>query len=468
MPKCAASIQTKIKSYVNEYPKEFSVNSDFLFCSLCAVNVNASKRYFVDSHRASSKHQLKLKTKSASQPTIAEAIHSVSKKADFYDDVTKAFLSADIPLEKLNNPQLRSLFENMKTPLPSESAARSRVEKISDECIEHVKEKLKGVDVFIVVDESEIRDVSFVNILVGRIDDPQTTYLIMTKDLEHAPNKNIICQVVEDALHLMEVPRERFLLLISDAAPYMHAAKNVLVSFYPNMFHITCAAHLLHNCVLRVKSFFVAVDELIARVQACIVKNRKRRQALKNAVQLPPSVVVTRWASWLKAALYYAENLPKVRDVINSFSGEGILTQRAKDACNSAALPQELLAIKRDYENFTKLIVTMQDSTYSIEQASHDFDNLASSGGLGKDSANIRVYLKERLKRVGWQKIMEMKNADLSPSQYVHLRNCQATSSSIERSFSIMKNILRDNRPFKKENVFKYVAACYNSKLFHK
>ena len=43
---------------------------------------------------------------------------------------------------------------------------------------------------------------------------------------------------------------------------------------------------------------------------------------------------------------------------------------------------------------------------------------------------------------------------------YVHLRNCQATSSSIERSFSIMKNILRDNRPFKKENVFKYVAAC--------
>ena len=105
---------------------------------------------------------------------------------------------------------------------------------------------------------------------------------------------------------------------------------------------------------------------------------------------------------------------------------------------------------------------------YSIEQASHDFDNLASRG-LGEDSANIEVYLKEGLKRVGWQEIMEMKNADLSPSQYVHLRNCQATSSSIERSFSIMKNTyLRDNRPFKKENVFKYVAACYNSKLFHK
>ena len=82
---------------MNEYPKEFSVNSDFLFCSLCAVNVNASKRYFVDYHRASSKHQLKLKTKSASQPAIAEAINSVSQKADFYDDVTKAFLSADIP-----------------------------------------------------------------------------------------------------------------------------------------------------------------------------------------------------------------------------------------------------------------------------------------------------------------------------------------------------------------------------------
>ena len=46
MRKCAASMQTKFKSYVNEYPKEFSVNSDFLFCSLCAVNCECLEEIF--------------------------------------------------------------------------------------------------------------------------------------------------------------------------------------------------------------------------------------------------------------------------------------------------------------------------------------------------------------------------------------------------------------------------------------
>ncbi len=56
-----------------------------------------------------------------------------------------------------------------------------------------------------------------------------------------------------------------------------------------------------------------------------------------------------------------------------------------------------------------------------------------------------------------------MKNSNISPSIYVSLFQCQPTSIAVERSFSILQNLLDDKKTFKKENVKKYMFLYYNT-----
>ena len=95
-------------------------------------------------------------------------------------------------------------------------------------------------------------------------------------------------------------------MLLCDAAKYMIAAGITLKSLYPNLFHVTCIAHLLHNCAMKIKSHFEDMDQLTSKVQAVIIKN-KTRQAKFSVIGYPPQPVCTRWGRWLNAVFYYAK-----------------------------------------------------------------------------------------------------------------------------------------------------------------
>ena len=115
-----------------------------------------------------------------------------------------------------------------------------------------------------------------------------------------------------------------------------------------------CIAHLLHNCVMKIKSNFEDVAQLIAKVKAVTIKN-KTRQAKFSAIVYPPQLVPTRWGSWLNAALYYTKNLPEVKAIVESFVGSGILVTQAKVSMQKNGLAGQLLKIKNQYECLVSL-----------------------------------------------------------------------------------------------------------------
>ena len=140
----------------------------------------------------------------------------------------------------------------------------------------------------------------------------------------------------------------------------MIVADITLKSLYPKLFHVTCvAAHLLHNCTVKIKSHFKDVDQLIAKVKAVTIKN-KTRQAKISAIGYPSQPVLTRWGSWLNAALYYTKNLPEVKAIVESFVGSGILVTQAKVSFQKSGLAGQLLKIKDQYECLVKLIEKMK------------------------------------------------------------------------------------------------------------
>ena len=142
MPKQAKSSTAKVRQLCQEYPDEFSTtpNRDLR----CNLLVKCDKKFFVESHRKSKKHQRKLETKSKSQ---RKQTFLQLDQENFKEQVVSSSLAADIPLHKLNHPSLKSLFATMGKVLSSETAARACVAKLASQK-EQIQELLRDKKFF--------------------------------------------------------------------------------------------------------------------------------------------------------------------------------------------------------------------------------------------------------------------------------------------------------------------------------
>ena len=77
-----------------------------------------------------------------------------------------SFLAADIPLHKLNHPALKSLFVAMAKSLPSETAARASVAQLASQKEENIRELRWDKKVCLIVDESEVDQQKYINVLL--------------------------------------------------------------------------------------------------------------------------------------------------------------------------------------------------------------------------------------------------------------------------------------------------------------
>ena len=205
----------------------------------------------------------------------------------------------------------------------------------------------------------------------------------------------IATSLLKHAVRNLGINRSFFCLLPSDAAKYMIAAGITLKSLYPKLFHVTCLAHLLHYCAMKIKSHFEEEDQLIAKVKAVTFKN-KTRQTKFSAIDYPHQPVLTKWKSWLNAALYYAKKLPEMKAIVESFVGSEILVTPAKVSLQKNGLAGQLLKIKNQYECLVKLIEKMESAKYTIKEAVQAIQEL----DFGEDTCNIKpIHYKKNTKQ---------------------------------------------------------------------
>ena len=57
----------------------------------------------------------------------------------------------------------------------------------------------------------------------------------------------------------------------------MSLAGKTLKELYPSLMQVTCVAHLLHNCAMRVRAHFKTIDEIIAIHQITNLINRNTK-----------------------------------------------------------------------------------------------------------------------------------------------------------------------------------------------
>ena len=322
--------------------------------------------------------------------------------------------------------------------------------QLSENKLKRILNTVHDKQIFVVVDESTLSDTQYLNILVESLETPHISYSYDCQPLQCAPNNNII-----------GINKNFFCLSLSDAAKYTIAAGITLKSLYPKLFHMTCIAYLLYSCAMKNKSHFDDVDQLIANFKAVTIKNTTR-EAEFSAIGYPPQPVPTRWESWLNYANmlpYYAKNLPEVKAVVENFVGFGISLSQANVKLQKSGLVGQLLKIKNQYKCLAKLIKKMESAKYTIKKAVQAIQEL----NFGEDTCNINQYIKRRLQNNDISKIINMERQDISPAVYDMLQNSQPISASVERSFSVLKKLLAQDRNFKVEIVRHYMIFHFNA-----
>ena len=417
--------------------------------------VKCDKKFFVESHRKSKQHQRKLETKSKSQ---SKQTFSQLDQVNFKEQVVSSFLAADIPLHKLNHPSLKSLFATMGRVLPSETAALACVAKLASQKEEQIQELLRDKKTFLIVDEAEIAKQKYISVLVDSLDAPNQTFLVDCHPLDSGSNVNssIILHTVDDILRQLEIKRENFSLFLTDADRCMSLAGKTLKELYPSLMHVTCVAHLLHNCAMRVRAHFKNIDQIIATIKAATIKNKDSHDA---GLPSPSDPVITRRATWLRAALYYSENLPAVRTIVNNWTSAGLLVSRAKDAINVENLVPDLVKIN-EYRILAANVEFLEGSSCTITKAYGLLKNMQ----FDDNPCAIKNYIKKRLSNSDLETIINCTNLTIDPTSYALLEKAQSTSAAVERSFSMLSKLLRKDRNFDVKNVKKYMMLFYNKK----
>ena len=72
-------------------------------------------------------------------------------------------------------------------------------------------------------------------------------------------------------------------------------AGKTLKELYPTLMHVTCVAHLLHNCAMRVCAYFKNIDDVVDKIKAATIKNKDRKTDFREAgLPSPPDSGVFR------------------------------------------------------------------------------------------------------------------------------------------------------------------------------
>ena len=229
----------------------------------------------------------------------------------------------------------------------------------------------------------------------------------------------------------------------------MSLAGKTFKELYPSLMHVTCVAHLLHNCAMRVRAHFKNIDEIIPTIKAATIKNKHRKKDFHDAGLLsPPYPVITRWATWLRAALYYSENLPVVCTIVNNWTSASLLVRRAKDAINGEDLVPNLVKINQ-YRTLAANVEFLEGSVCTITQAY----GLLKTMQFDDDPCAIKNYIKERLSNSDLETIINCTNSTIDLTSYALLQKAQPTFAAVERSFSMLSKLLRKDRNFDVKNV---------------
>lgn len=190
--------------------------------------------------------------------------------------------------------------------------------------------------------------------------------------------------------------------------------------------------------------------------------------------------MITRWGTWLIAAVYYCDHLHEVKSVVDSFDSEDAQSiANAQPLFADAQIRAELVYIKAHFSSIPFVIKKLEtqglcliDSLKLVDTVKRSLQGLSRPEFHNKMTAVIH-------RNKGFKKLVEIgamlekgaKPTDdyvkkLSPHEVSLFKYCPVTSSDVERVFSRYGNVLTKNRErFLFENLKQHMIVHCNAHM---
>lgn len=469
----ASTSKTNVPAFMLDYPDTFFIKSDGItvFCRVCKSEFQAVHKGSVSQHLKTQKH---IRTDPLHTTTQPEPSNS-----EFYMDLCEAFVAADIPLYKLRNPVLSSFLQKYcGRNIPHETTLRKHyIDPLYSRVVENIKDNLADKPLWVTVDETTDTQGRIVaNLVVGTLDStPSRPHLVSCKILEKGDSSHVVSFIRNNLTnYVSDFQPGRVSLLITDAAPYMLKAGRMLQEHCKKMIHFTCMAHALHRIAERVRENFNLVDTFIANMKKTFLKAPQRVTIYKKYcpnLPLPPQPVLTRWGTWLQAVNFYVENIATIKMAIVHLQSDAKCIIELKQAIDDPDLTIQLQYISRHFGHIANSITQLESRKLSLITAFDIFAGTLSQ--IPTDDpfgVTINTYVQSMLTRnpgyTQLQSIAEVLRNETDNESYRHFSYAPTTSCEVERTFSILKNILTDDRhSFAPHNLEKYIVIQANSVL---
>ncbi|XP_003744005.1 uncharacterized protein LOC100907991 [Galendromus occidentalis] len=483
MPRSAVEVQ-----YVTDFgPDCFSTDGEVLTCEVCGKPVNATKKYYVQQHINGSGHARRLE---ARQSLIEERSLSLSlsqRESGFSFDLCRMMVESNIPLFKVQHSSFANFMQKYcKNEVPNHTTLRKTyLVKLYQETIEKIRSSIGQDRIWISIDETtDVKGQFVVNTVIGCLNAQRPSFpFLINSEIVDRTNHTTVAQAFMNALVILwpdGVHHDRVLLCVSDAASYMKKAGEALRVLFPKLIHVTCLAHGIHRLCEEIRGLFPRVDSLIANVKKVFLKAPARIHTFRSIapnVALPPEPVITRWGTWLTAALYYATHFEVVREVVNQLDSSGaVAIAESQNIMRDSRLPSDLAFIATNFANFPVFIKMLEDTSQPL----HDTVSLLRDieRCVGAIAGSRASPIKEKFQRIlhsnpGLSIMCEIESShqgghisltDFSIEELASFRYAPIVSVDVERSFSTYKNLLSDRRhSLTVENAkFHLITMCNN------
>lgn len=448
-----SKVQDWLKTCLTKYP-EFVHNevTSTIYCSTCDINLKI-KKCNIQSHLKSDRHNNR-----------SGGPHS---KHQFYYDLIIFLISCNIPWSTVNNTNFRNFFNKYlccdctKASLPDESLLRKvYLNVVYKNTIQSIREINMNNYLWVSVDETpDFMGKCVTNVVIRSLQKQfsQQFYLLGSKVLDKV-NGEAVAKLIKNQFQFLF--QESFqnnvnnvLLLCTDSAAYMLKAGRILKTTFPRMKHITCLAHGLHRVAEEVRDNFKNVDMLISNVKKIFLKSPERVRLFKEkypSIPLPPEPIITRWGTWINAAVYYAQYYEQIRDIVSILANESLAIRTAKKCFRKRKLPQELHFIRDYYEVIASAIKQLECSTLSLTESFLILDTVRCYLNWSELLPVMRKFEAVLDRNPDYDNLREIAEKLTKPEQQTAYNEfykfAPLTSSEVERSFSVHKWLYSDKR----------------------
>lgn len=199
---------------------------------------------------------------------------------------------------------------------------------------------------------------------------------------------------------------------------------------------------------------------------------------------LPPEPVITRWGTWINAAIYYCKHFEIIFNIVNKLDSEDALSiKNAKKYLATPHIKNDLVYIKSNFSSLTTSITKLQTEGMSLADSIEIIDNVSVAmkrltGTTGKNictkmenvlKKNVGLAMLKKIKNILSGELIDMKDLpeDLDINDLTYFKYAPITSVNVERSFSAYKTLLTNNRrSFKVDNIKKLLIIQCNASKF--